>query len=117
LPYSLSNNSVSSPLELIYSDVWGPACSTVQGEKYYVSFVDAYSKFIWVYLLRHKFDVFNVFHQFQAKVECALEKKIKTVQTDLGGGEYQKLHSFFNNIGISHRVSYPHTHQQNGYAE
>jgi hypothetical protein len=78
----LSNNYVSSPLELIYSDVWGPAHSTVHGEKYYVSFVDAYSRFTWVYLLKQKSDVFNVFHQFQAKVECALEKNIKTVQTD-----------------------------------
>jgi hypothetical protein len=41
-----------------------------------------------VYLLRHKSDVFDVFHRFQAKVERALEKKIKTVQTNGGGGEY-----------------------------
>jgi hypothetical protein len=52
LPYSLSNNFVSNPLELVYSDVWEPARSTVHGEKYYVSFVDAYSRFTWVYLLR-----------------------------------------------------------------
>jgi hypothetical protein len=38
-----------------------------------------------VYLLRHKSDVFVVFHHFQAKVERALEKKIKTVQTNGGG--------------------------------
>jgi hypothetical protein len=34
-----------------------------------------------------------------------------------GGGEYQKLNSFFKEIGISHHVSCPHTHQQNGSAE
>jgi hypothetical protein len=82
LPYSLSNNSVSSPLELIYSDVWGPAHSIVHGEKYYVSFVDAYSRFTWVYLLRQKSDVFTTFHHFQHKVERTLDKKIKTIQTD-----------------------------------
>jgi hypothetical protein len=32
-------------------------------------------------------------------------------------GEYQKLNSFFQSIGISHLVSYPHAHQQNGSAE
>jgi histone deacetylase 1/2 len=34
----------------------------------------------------------------------------------LGGG-YQALSSFFTNTGISHHVSCPHAHQQNGSAE
>jgi histone deacetylase 1/2 len=38
------------------------------------------------------------------------------VQTDWGG-EYIKLNKFFSDIGITHRVSCPHTHQQNGTAE
>jgi hypothetical protein len=38
------------------------------------------------------------------------------MQTDWGG-EYQKLNSFFQRIGILHHVSCPHAHQQNGAAE
>lgn len=38
------------------------------------------------------------------------------MQTDWAG-EYQSLNSFFQRIGISHRVSCPHAHQQNGAAE
>ena len=38
------------------------------------------------------------------------------MQTDWGG-EYQKLNSFFKRIGITHHVSCPHAHQQNGSAE
>jgi hypothetical protein len=38
------------------------------------------------------------------------------MQTDWGG-EYQKLNHFFTKLDISHHVSSPHTHQQNGYAE
>ena len=38
------------------------------------------------------------------------------MQTDWGG-EYERLNSFFRQLGISHRVSCPHTHQQNGRAE
>jgi hypothetical protein len=34
-----------------------------------------------------------------------------------GGGEYHKLNSFFQRIGISHHVSCPHAHQQNGFVE
>ena len=38
------------------------------------------------------------------------------MQTD-GGAEYEKLDQFFVKIGISHHVSCPHAHQQNGSAE
>jgi hypothetical protein len=38
------------------------------------------------------------------------------MQTDWEG-EYQKLNPFFQRIGISHNVSCPHAHQQNGSAE
>jgi hypothetical protein len=38
------------------------------------------------------------------------------VQRDWGG-EYEKLNSFFTKIGISHCVSCPHAHQQNGSVE
>uniref|UniRef100_A0A8R7JVN6 Integrase catalytic domain-containing protein n=1 Tax=Triticum urartu TaxID=4572 RepID=A0A8R7JVN6_TRIUA len=38
------------------------------------------------------------------------------MQTDWGG-EYEKLNSFFQKIGISHHVSCPHAHQQNGSAK
>jgi hypothetical protein len=52
----------------------------------------------------------------QAHVERLLKTKIISVQSDWGG-EYQNLNSFFQKLGISHRVSCPYTHQQNGAAE
>jgi histone deacetylase 1/2 len=116
LPFSLSTHVTTSPLEIIFSDVWGPAQTSVSGHEYYVSFVDAYSCFTWLYLLKRKSDVFQIFLQFQQHVEHLLNRKILHVQTDWGG-EYHRLHKFFQDIGISHRVSCPHTHQQNGTVE
>ena len=116
LPYSRSSSVSSAPLELIFSDVWGPACASVGGNKYYVSFVDDYSKFTWIYLIKNKSDVFARFHDFQNHVERTFDKKILALQSDWGG-EYQKLNSFFQRIGIEHHVSCPHAHQQNGSAE
>jgi histone deacetylase 1/2 len=63
-PFPLSTLVIKTPLELIYSDVWGPAQTSVSGHNYYVSFIDAYSRFAWLYLLKRKFDVFDVFVQF-----------------------------------------------------
>lgn len=76
LPYNNSTSISVFPLEIIYSDVWGPACTSVGRKKYYVSFVDDYSKFTWVYLLKSKLDVFEIFHEFQALVERRFNRKI-----------------------------------------
>lgn len=116
LPYSRSVSRSSAPLELVFSDVWGPAPQSVGRFKYYVSFIDDYSKFTWIYLLKNKSEVFQVFTNFQHLVERQLGRKILTMQTDWGG-EYHRLNSFFQKIGIAHHISCPHTHQQNGSAE
>jgi histone deacetylase 1/2 len=78
--------------------------------------VDDYSRFCWIYLLKHKSDVEHVFYAFQAHVEHLLNTKIKAVQSDWGG-EYHKLHRYFQRTGISHPVSCAHTSQQNGVAK
>jgi hypothetical protein len=116
LPYPISTSVSSHPLELIFSDVWGSAPESVGRSKYYVSFIDDYSKFTWVYLLKYKSEVFQKFQDFQNLVERVFDRKIIAVQTDWGG-EYEKLNPFFTKIGISHLVSCPHAHQQNGSAE
>jgi len=116
LPYPKSTSISSAPLQLVFSDVWGPAPDSVGRNKYYVSFIDDYSKFTWIYLLKYKSEVFQKFHDFQQLVERQFNRKIIAVQTDWGG-EYEKLNSFFTKIGISHHVSCPHAHQQNRSAE
>jgi histone deacetylase 1/2 len=105
-----------APLDLIFSDVWGPAPTSVGRHTYYVSFIDDYSKYNWIYLIKKKSDVFHVFRDFQNFVERKFNRKIISVQSDWGG-EYEKLNSFFRRVGISHHVSCLHEHQQNGSAE
>ncbi|WVZ49395.1 hypothetical protein U9M48_000761 [Paspalum notatum var. saurae] len=107
LPYPKSTSISSHPLELVFSNVWGLAPDFVGRYKYYVSFIDDYIKFTWIYLLKYKLEVIEKFREFQLLVD---------VQSDWGG-EYEKLHSFFTKIGISHYVSCPHAHQQNGATE
>jgi histone deacetylase 1/2 len=94
LPYPKSVSRSKSPLDLIFSDVWGRAPTSVGRFEYYVSFIDDYSKFTWIYLIRHKSEVFKCFHTFQTLVERQFGQKILAVQSDWGG-EYQTLNSFF----------------------
>jgi hypothetical protein len=58
LPFSKSVSVSKAPLELIFLDVWGPAHTSVGKHNYYVSFIDDFSKFTWIYLLQHKSEVF-----------------------------------------------------------
>ena len=79
LPYPISTSVSTKPLQLIFSDVWGPAPTSVGRHEYYVSFIDDYSKFVWIYLLKRKCDVFDVFRDFLAHVERLLSRKILCV--------------------------------------
>ena len=42
--------------------------------------------------------------------------KIKVIQSDWGG-EYRRLHNYFQANGIAHHIACPHTHQQIGSIE
>jgi histone deacetylase 1/2 len=97
LPYPRSTSVSASPLDLIFSDVWGPAPLSVGKNNYYVSFIDDHTKFTWIYLLRHKYEVFARFRDFQNLVERQFGRKILAVQSDWGG-EYQTINSFFKLI-------------------
>jgi histone deacetylase 1/2 len=56
--------------------------------------------------------VFFIFQRFQLLVGRQFSRKIKSFQTNWGG-EYRKLNSFFQTIGIHHRLICSHTHEQN----
>jgi histone deacetylase 1/2 len=75
LPYPTSTSLSTSPLELVFSDVWGPATLSVGRNKYYVSFIDDYNKFTWIYMIKQKSDMFQKFHDFQHHVERLFDKR------------------------------------------
>jgi histone deacetylase 1/2 len=95
LPYPISTNVSTVPLEQVFSDVWGSAPVSVGKYSYYVSFIDDFSKFTWICLLKMHSEGYQVFLNFQALVERKFGRKNFTMQTDWGG-EYEKLHGFFN---------------------
>lgn len=58
LPFKHSNIVYGSPLQLIQANVWGPTpILSSKGFRYYVSFIDAYSIFTWLYLIKCKSEV------------------------------------------------------------
>ena len=116
-PFSSSMNKTSSPLQLVHSDLWGPApLLSYEGFRYYIHFVDDFTRFTWIYPLHTKSEAKTAFLHFQSFVERQFDKKIKSLQTDWGG-DYQSLLPYLNQVGIAFSHPCPHTHQQNGKAE
>jgi histone deacetylase 1/2 len=63
----LTGHKTCAPLELVFSDIWGPSSMlSTDGYRYFMIFVDAYTKYIWFFPLAAKSDVFKIFLQFQA---------------------------------------------------
>ena len=64
-------------------------------------FVDDYTRFTWIYFLKHKSQVFQMFKEFEALITRQFNGKIKSFHSDWGG-EYKKLNSYFRQTGIIH---------------
>ena len=60
-----SHERTSAPLDLIHSDVAGPFphMSMIQA-KYALKFIDDFSGYCWVYFLKHKYEVFDLYKVF-----------------------------------------------------
>jgi len=49
-------------LELVHLEFWGPTTTpSIGGKQYFVTFIDDYSRKVWVYFSKHKSEVFKVF--------------------------------------------------------
>ncbi|KAM0003914.1 putative RNA-directed DNA polymerase [Helianthus debilis subsp. tardiflorus] len=116
LPFGQNSFIANKPLELIYSDVWGPVATSIDGFNYYVIFVDFFSKYIWLYPIKKKSDVSTLFPQFKTLVERYFKTPLLSLFTD-NGGEYIGLKPYLTSHGISHYTTPPHTPEQNGVAE
>ena len=112
-------NRSSTLLELIHSDL-GDFKNTMSrgGKRYYITFVDDFSRFTKLYLLSSKDEAEEKFLIYKAEVENQLNKNIKRLRTDRGG-EYDgaSLKKFCELNGIIHEVTAPYTPEQNGVAE
>ena len=70
-------------LDYVQSDVWGPTKHASKGgSRYYVSFIDDYSRYTWVYFLKTKDQVFEKFKEWKALVENRTGRKVKTFRLD-----------------------------------
>lgn len=119
LPFELFINRSVEPSDLIHCVHWGPVPVMFRAHhRYYVSFVDDCTRFIWYYPLVNKADFFSVYLLFEKFVFTQFEKKIKCFHSD-GGGEFksEKLRRHLQEKGTLHKFTCPYTPQQAGVVE
>ena len=70
LLFSSHGNRAEKCFDVVHSDVWGISLVISHARyKYFVTFIDDFSRYTWVYFLRSKSEVLSVFQTFVAYVE------------------------------------------------
>ncbi|MDM1070863.1 DDE-type integrase/transposase/recombinase, partial [Myroides sp. 1372] len=117
--FSHDKHVSTRPLDLIHSDVWGPAkTTTILGWRFYVTFIDDHTRKVWVYFMKEKSEVFTHFQNFRMLAEKQTGLQVKCLRSD-GGGEYTsyEFKEYCRDHVIKRQYTTPHTPQQNGVAE
>jgi transposase InsO family protein len=113
-----ASHRATSFLEPIHSDLHQLPVLTSSGFRYWLLFIDNYSRYFWIYLLRKKSEMFDAFTQFKTMVEKQFDKSILCLHDDKGGEFIGiKWDAFFAQHGIRREHTDKVSPQQNGVAE
>ena len=80
--------------------------------------MDDFTRAVWVYLIKTKYEVFHHITVFYNLLETQLDKRVKSFRSDNGTEFVNQIFSkFCETKGIIHQTSCAYTPQQNGIAE
>ena len=69
-PFKVKGYRAKEVLNLVHTDLCGPMSTNARGGyEYFITFIDDYSRYIYIYLMRHKYEVFQKFKEFKTEVE------------------------------------------------
>ena len=98
-------------MALIHTDVCGPLNIPARGGfQYFITFTDDFSRYGYVYLMKHKLKSFENFKKLKNEVQNQIGKNIKTLRLDQGG-EYLslKFDDHLKECGILSQLTSPGT--------
>lgn len=115
-PYHTSLAFYTYPLERVHVDLWGPVACASNGHRYYLSIVDAYSRYTWTYFMHNRSGDSQCFVELHRLVEKQLGQTLKGVQSH-GVREFHFISTYLPRLGVVHRLTYPYSSKQNGIVE
>ena len=114
-------------LEIIHTDICEIPIPCISGQKYFITFIDDFSRYGYLYLIHEKSQAVDILEVYITEVERQLDRKVKIVRSDRGGEFYGKYDESGQNPGpfakllekrgIRAQYTMPGTPQQNGVAE
>lgn len=119
VPFENNRTKTTEILELIHTDLNGPHNTTgYGGEKYFLTFIDDYSKCTRIFCIKSKAETAKCFIEFINLVENKFNKRVKKIQCD-NGREYlnKDIYNFIRYKGIELLPCPPYVHELNGVAE
>ena len=119
MPFNTSESISTDIFDLIHSDVWGPSSvSSIGGSRYFVVFVDDYSRYSWIFNMKHRSEILQVYSNFAKMVETQFSKRIKIFRSD-NALEYTQyaFQAVLHSYGTVDQLTCLGTSQQNGRAE
>jgi hypothetical protein len=73
----------------ILTNICGPFTpSTLGGYKYFITFIDDFSRYGYIFLIHEKSEALDMFKIYKTEIELKQEKKTKIVRSDRGGEFY-----------------------------
>ncbi|KAL0536604.1 hypothetical protein IC582_025557 [Cucumis melo] len=76
---------ITEPLELIHSDLCEfDGTLTKNSKRYVITFIDDYSDYTFIYLIKNKSDVYDMFKVFIIEIENQFNKRVKRLRSDRG---------------------------------
>ncbi|GJU92255.1 retrotransposon protein, putative, ty1-copia subclass [Tanacetum coccineum] len=119
-PFPHSNEREKDHLGIIHTDVCGPLRHVSrQCASYFITFTDDYSRYGYVYLLKHKHEVFETFKVFKNEVENQLGNDIMGSSRQIEVGKYisQEFKDYLKACRIVQQLTPPYTPQHNDVSE
>lgn len=120
LPFPKESSSKSkSVLDLVHTDVCGPMqTKSPSGKRYILTFIDDFSRYTVIYLLREKSEVEDKVKEYIEMAKTKFSKTPKVIRSDRGR-EYvnKEVIEYLKTQGIQIQYTTPYTPQQNGVAE
>lgn len=118
-PFNHKGKRASNPLQVIHFDLCGPMeQKSIGNARYFLTFIDDFSRKNSVYFLKHKSELFGRFKEYKAMVEKQTGRKIKCIRSDNAGeNTSNEFKTYLKKCGIVHQTSVPYNPEQNGLAE
>lgn len=117
-PPQSSSSRATRPGELFHSDICGPFERSLFGNRYLLSFIDDFSRYMFVFLIQNKSDAFSKFKFLDDYMYNKSARHISTIRTD-NGTEFKNasFSDYCAAYGITHQFTTPYSSNQNGVVE